>query len=327
MLSQHYIFISSGSQEMSRDAKTKGSPEDGQEGATKESKTKAFHSKYIQEECLGRGGFGAVFGGYCRENMKPVAIKHISQKNVDRIPVVLNGNMHFLPLEAVLMYFAMCGQDSLTRDTPTVALLDCFDLDDEVVLVMERPEPCMDLSQYIKVFGHMDENMAKNIHRQVVDAAIHMHLRQIFHRDIKPSNILLQLNSPDPCAKVIDFGCGAILTQTTYNTPTGTILSSPPEMLQDTCSYKAEPTTVWQLAVVLYTMLYGYRPFTDVFQIINNITPICNHVSRSCRDLLVNCLAKNPEDRPTLEEVRDHPWLLGFSPESSESTESTESTE
>lgn len=73
----------------------------------------------------------------------------------------LNGKMHFLPLEAVLMYFAMSGQESMTGDSPTVALLDCFDLDDEVVLVMERPEPCMDLSQYIKVFGQMDENMAK----------------------------------------------------------------------------------------------------------------------------------------------------------------------
>lgn len=61
------------------------------------------------------------------------------------------------------MFFATAGQDSMTRDTPTVALLDCFDLDDEVVLVMERPEPCLDLSQYIMVFGHMDENLAKVI--------------------------------------------------------------------------------------------------------------------------------------------------------------------
>ncbi|XP_076004836.1 serine/threonine-protein kinase pim-1-like [Genypterus blacodes] len=269
-----------------------------------------FEANYIERASLGSGGFGTVYAGYRREDMKPVAIKHIDQRIVDRFPVAVNGQVYFFPLEAMLMCMAGDRRDS-SGSIATIALIDYFDLADEVILVMERPEPSMDLFCYITAAGHLHENKAKKIQKQLVDVAVHMLSRQVFHRDLKPANILLHF-ADGPHVKVIDFGCGAILADE-YIGRVGTTLYNPPEMNQDR-SYKAEPATVWQLAAVLYTMLHGRLPFKDRNEIYHKPPTICNTLSANCCEFLVSCLAKNLEDRPTLEELQKHPWLQGSRP-------------
>lgn len=60
---------------------------------------------------------------------------------------MLNGKMTAVPLEVVLLITV--GAWHKDSDV-TPALLDWYDLDTELIMVLEKPEPCMDLEKYIR---------------------------------------------------------------------------------------------------------------------------------------------------------------------------------
>ncbi|KAF7650653.1 hypothetical protein LDENG_00122640, partial [Lucifuga dentata] len=114
-----------------------------------------------------------------------------------------------IPLEVMLM-------SVVDAEHGSVELLDWFDLGEEVVLVMERPVPCSDLFEFIRDRGCLKEDMAKEIQKQLLDAAMNILSNGVFHRDIKPENILVHTESDVPRVKLIDFGCGVTVTEDSY---------------------------------------------------------------------------------------------------------------
>ncbi|XP_071376014.1 serine/threonine-protein kinase pim-2-like [Centroberyx affinis] len=265
-----------------------------------------FEAKYKELGPLGEGGFGSVHRGYRRNDDFPVAIKHIPREKVFRTTVIQNGKTCDLPLEVVLLMKVAAGPGSVGQ-TAAVALLDWYDLDQELILVLERPSPCMDLSDYLNASGgFLQEREAKILMRQLVDAFVEIHAKGVLHRDIKLENLLVETDGPR--FRVIDFGCGCILTEGNYTTCWGTRLYIPPEWYEHQ-SYRAEPFTVWQLGVVLYIMVTGFFPFYVTSEILLCNPEISNQLSQHCQDLLRKCLAKCPDSRPTLEELQFHPWL------------------
>ncbi|KAF7648597.1 hypothetical protein LDENG_00154260, partial [Lucifuga dentata] len=212
-----------------------------------------YESKYKEETPLGEGNFGTVFAGYRIEDRLPVAIKHISQADIDRKTVTVRGETVDVPLEVLLL-----GLMASSRGM--VQLLDWFDLDEEVIIILERPVPCINLLNFLEnASGRLQEDLAKEIMKQLLDAAAETLSAGIFHRDIKLENILLHTDSDVPRVKLIDFGCGTLADE-----PATDLAGTPdyfsPEMFKDS-SYAAGPTTVWQLGVVLYALLHGRLPF------------------------------------------------------------------
>jgi calcium-dependent protein kinase len=55
-----------------------------------------------------------------------------------------------------------------------------------------------------------DENEAKHIFTQIVQAVSYCHSHGVCHRDLKPENFLLLDSSEDSPVKVIDFGFSAL---------------------------------------------------------------------------------------------------------------------
>lgn len=73
----------------------------------------------------------------------------------------MNGEVNAVPLEVALTLKATGGPES-TGSSAIISLLDWYDLDQELILVLERPVPCVDLSQYVKENGgSLQEHEAK----------------------------------------------------------------------------------------------------------------------------------------------------------------------
>ncbi|XP_030612070.1 serine/threonine-protein kinase pim-2-like [Archocentrus centrarchus] len=235
-----------------------------------------------------------------------VAIKHILKEDVEHAQVVLNGKTSMVPLEVLLMTKVEGGPASV-GPSAAVSLLDWYDLEQEVLLVMERPFPCVSLLKYMENSGPLKEDVAKDIMKQLVDAAITMHTKGIFHGNIKAENLLLETGSSDPQVRVIDFGCGCLVQEEPYFIFSGTSAYAPPELL--TCGrYEAAPTTVWQLDALLYKMLDAEQYFST-FEFLRGRIHFNKDLSQGCQKFLEQCLATNPNQRATLEQIQQHPWL------------------
>ncbi|KAI3377019.1 hypothetical protein L3Q82_000041 [Scortum barcoo] len=248
----------------------------------------AFDATYEEGEVLGQGGFATVFAGYRKEDNLPVAIKHIPHYAVERRSMVslvlsplftlgiklVNGKLRMVPLEVALML-----KIQMEGDSAAVTLLDWYDLSLEVILVLERPVPCVDLVDYANSrMSPLPEHEAKIITKQLVDALIEIHARGVFHRDIKLDNILIETGSDVPRVRLIDFGCGTIFSDRVYFKEPGTYEYASPEWFQ-VGEYTAVPTTVWQLGVVLYGMLHRRLAFRDSDAIVNENPPISDSLS------------------------------------------------
>uniref|UniRef100_A0A3P9C2Q5 Serine/threonine-protein kinase n=1 Tax=Maylandia zebra TaxID=106582 RepID=A0A3P9C2Q5_9CICH len=244
-----------------------------------------FQARYVEEHRLGEGGCGAVFAGYRIKDHLPVSVQMVVVR------------------QAVTQI-----RDNIVMETSApVSLLEWFDFGRELILVMERPVPAVDLDKYIEENGgFLPEDKAKVILKQLVDAAKHLEDKHIFHRDIKSENILIETGSDVPRVRIIDFGLSCFVKeQSQYRVFYGTEIYSPPEWYGRSC-YRCGPTTVWQMGVVLYEALHAGDFNTTSF--LKKRLKFKRHLSKNCRDFLDACLTKVPETRPTLEELQHHTW-------------------
>ncbi|XP_070759975.1 ribosomal protein S6 kinase alpha-5-like [Enoplosus armatus] len=274
---------------------------------SEETSRQEFEAKYQQLNPLGEGGHGSVYAGYRRADHFPVAIKHIPRDNV--ICKGVTQNKRTLPLEVAVMIKIASGAARSVGESAAISLLDYYDLDQELILILERPVPSSDLLKYIEVNGgSLPEEGARLILKQLVKAARELQSKNIFHRDIKVENILIETSSDVPRLRLIDFGLSCFTKKTSsYRIFYGTSAHIPPEWYQS-WTYKAGPTTVWQLGVVLYEMLHRNTQF-ETTRFLKKDLNISEELSQNCQDVLRLCLAVDPQQRPSLEQLELHPWL------------------
>uniref|UniRef100_A0A3Q0RRA9 non-specific serine/threonine protein kinase n=1 Tax=Amphilophus citrinellus TaxID=61819 RepID=A0A3Q0RRA9_AMPCI len=259
-----------------------------------------FEATYLELYKLGEGAFCSEYAGWRMTDRFSVSITHIF------LYLVLNGKTSMVPLEVLLMT-KVGGGPASGGTSAAVSLLDWYDLEQEVLLVMERPFPCVSLLKYMENSGGpLKEDVAKVL-KQLVDAAITMHTKGIFHGDIKAENLLLETGSSDPRVRVINFGCGCLVQEEPHFIFSGTSAYAPPEFL--ICGrYEAAPTTVWQLGALLYKMLDAEQYFSTS-EFLRGRIHFNKDLSQDCQKFLEQCLATNPNQRPTLEQIQRHPWL------------------
>ncbi|TQK52852.1 serine/threonine protein kinase [Streptomyces sp. SLBN-118] len=150
-----------------------------------------------------------------------------------------------------------------------------------------------------------------------------VHGAGLVHRDLKPSNVLVTIAGP----RVIDFGIARALENPAEEvTQTGVVVGSPgymsPEQIQ---GQRVGPAgDVFSLGSVLAYAATGRLPFgrsdTGIHSIMFRIVseePDLSGVDGELRQLIADCLAKEPAQRPTPEQIVERtrpadpaaPWL------------------
>lgn len=115
--------------------------------------------------------------------------------------------------------------------------------------------------------------------------------------------------------KIVDFGLSNTYKPgETLKTACGSPCYAAPEMVAGK-RYNGLPADIWSCGVILYAMVCGYLPFEDpktnllYKKILNADYTIPDFVSQECADLIRKILNTDPNQRYTMAEIKEHPWM------------------
>ncbi|XP_068069874.2 uncharacterized protein [Danio rerio] len=258
-----------------------------------------FSAVYEVGEKLGEGGFGEVFVGLHKLNQQQVAIKFVKKTRADRY-IRIPGLSK--PLLAEVSLNLLLNQQPISPYI--VHMIDWFDEEQRYILIMEYPQPCVNLLSFITQNKTKSESEARSILYQVVLGCKHCLDRGIFHRDIKLNNCVI--NTETHQVKLIDFGCGDLLKSVYVGGFTGGCC--PPEYVA-TLAYRADPTTAWSLGYLMYKLMCGTYPFKSLEDMKTNSLTFPLGLSREFQDLISGCLITDPNKRSTVDDILNHEWF------------------
>ena len=251
---------------------------------------------YKVNSVLGKGGFGVVYCGTRKSDLKEVAIKHVAKNRVSVWGTLDNESV---PLELELLH-------RVQGVSGVIQLIEYFERSDSFVYILERPEHSKDMFDFITEKKRMSEVLAVKLFKQIVQTIVDCHKQGVIHRDIKDENILV--NHKAETIRLIDFGSGGFLHDDYYTDFEGTRVYAPPEWIS--CGrYKANPATVWSLGILLFDMVQGDIPFEKDEEIVDAKLFYRKTVSKECKDLIESCLKLRPQDRIGLEQIMSHSWM------------------
>jgi serine/threonine protein kinase len=183
---------------------------------------------------------------------------------------------------------------------------------DHHFMVMEYA-PNGNLRDFLRENRQIPESQARVFFAQLFSVLEYLHLvRKVAHRDLKADNILLDSSNN---IRVIDFGFSKqfSMLQPKFTTTCGSPAYLAPEVI------RGEPYTraadIWSSGVLLYTMVVGRHPHvaddipTLLHKILFDDIIYPNLLSPPLQNLLHRMLERNPDQRITLEKIRDHNWL------------------
>lgn len=164
----------------------------------------------------------------------------------------------------------------------------------------------------------MGEKSGRYFMNQLVDMMSYLKKKNVAHRDLKLENILIDENLQ---LKVSDFGFSTYKNVETLDTYLGTKTYMAPEIieLKEYDGFKAD---VFSLGVILFIMIQGTFPFSQAkadeyyfkYLVKGQTEKYFNKVgatnlSDNLKDLLIKMFSYNPANRPSIEEIKEHPWM------------------
>ncbi|QDS69995.1 hypothetical protein FKW77_003323 [Venturia effusa] len=299
-------------------------------------------NQYLIKDEIGRGSFGAVhlavdqFGDeYAVKEFSKSRLRKRAQSNLLR-----RSNGPRLPGHYVAgkgfnspLHRAESGKPSNSLDLireeiaimkklshpNVVSLVEVLDdpEEDSLYMVMEmcKKGVVMKVGLDTKADPY-DEERCRHWFRDMILGMEYLHAQGIIHRDVKPDNCLI---TADDVLKFVDFGVSEMFEKDS-DMNTAKSAGSPAFMPPELCVAKhgevsGRAADIWSMGVTLYCLRYGAIPFekTQLLDLYEAIKTDEVDLGQSCppdfEDLMTRLLKKNPHERITMEELRDHPWV------------------
>eukprot|EP00898_Chlorokybus_atmophyticus_P003518 jgi/Chlat1/4167/Chrsp27S04273 len=259
--------------------------------------------KYEVLSTLGQGASGCVLVVRRRTDGEKFAVKQVAE--------LTESERRAARGEVTLL--AKCEHPNVTR------YYECFVSDGVLCIVMEYASEgdLFDRIQQAKAQGrHFPEEQIMFWFVQICLALKHVHSKAVLHRDLKTQNIFCAKND---IIKLGDFGIARTLAQTSdfAQTTVGTPFYLSPEICEDR-PYDRK-SDIWALGCVLYEMTTLRHAFDGqslpalVLKILRGrYPPIPAHYSSNLRTLIASMLKRQPEDRPSVNQVLALPYVRSF---------------
>jgi hypothetical protein len=260
---------------------------------------------YVMQETIGEGTFGKVKRGVHSLTGETVAIKILEKSKIKT-----EADLRRVTREIKILKQA--------QHPNCIRLLEVIDTPQQIFLMTEFLNGG-ELFDYIVHKSRLPEPEAAGVFLQVLNGVEYLHTIKVIHRDLKPENLLMQRARKDSAGftvKVADFGLsntceGDCLLATACGSP----CYAAPEMIAGK-KYDGTKSDVWSLGVVLFALVCGFLPFEDqdtptLYRKILNAKYDCPaFISGEARDLIKRILDTDPSTRPSVAQLRAHPWLL-----------------
>ncbi|MEU6918266.1 serine/threonine-protein kinase [Streptomyces olindensis] len=260
-------------------------------GAGPEAELPEYAGHYRLESCLGSGGMGVVHLARSTSGMK-LAVK------------VVHAEFAKDP-EFRGRFRQEVGAARRVSGAFTAPVVDA---DPEAgrpwMATLFIPGPT--LAQEVKRNGPLAPAQLRRLMAGLAEALRDIHRVGVVHRDLKPSNVLLAEDGP----KVIDFGISRP-TDSELRTETGKLIGTPPFMAPEQFRRPREvgpAADVFALGSVMVHAATGRGPFDSdspyvvAYQVVHD-EPDLTGVPEALVPLVLRCLAKEPEDRPSPDEL------------------------
>ncbi|MDQ0941511.1 serine/threonine-protein kinase [Streptomyces sp. V1I1] len=157
------------------------------------------------------------------------------------------------------------------------------------------------LSQAVTDHGPLPTHSVRVLGAGLAEALAAVHGLELVHRDVKPSNVLMTLDGP----RLIDFGIARATDGTASLTSTGVSVGSPGYMSPEQILGKGVTgaADVFSLGAVLAYAAVGAAPFPGdssaalLYKVVHG-EPELGSLEGDLRELVADCLAKDPAARP-----------------------------
>jgi len=241
---------------------------------------------------LGRGGMADVYKALHTELKVHRAIKFIRPE--------------FATSEDFRIRFQKEAQAVAQLEHPNIVRIHDFgNSDSQYYMVMQFIEG-HDLKHKLAQSKILPTDQAIDLTVAVAEALTYAHERDLIHRDIKPENILLDEKS---APILVDFGIAKLLTENSALTQTGVGIGTPDYMAPEQAQgHTITPATdIYALAIVLYEMVTGTKPYSadtpiavmlkaisDPLPLPRTINPA---ISEELQAVILKATAKDPMQR------------------------------
>ncbi|KAH0571623.1 Kinase, NEK [Spironucleus salmonicida] len=256
--------------------------------------------KYTQIKLLGKGSFGSAFLVNDTNTNTQYVMKIISLSNIppeERASALQEAR---ILLKCKHKYVTNC--------------VEAFQQNNNLCIVMQYAN-AGDLQQFLdrqkkEKKGFVKEELVLTFFVQMALGLRYVHSQHILHRDLKGANVFLHEETGQISCQLGDFGVSKVLggTLDVAKTAIGTPYYMSPEIVNNV-PYNTK-TDIWSLGCVLYELCTlehvfdaGSLKMLQMKILSGTYKPIPGIYSKDMQNLIGKMLAKNPIDRPQINDI------------------------